>query len=216
MEGEEQSPSTPKRGAKRKVKNASSVKETTATAPSPKRRRGGYFREVISQVLQDAVAPAAAPQVGDQIYVWRLGFMYKHHGIYIGEDQVVHFHGSSPEDAEIKQTSLQEFSNGNPVYIQQYTHTFAGVCPSNKVVKRAKKMIGYFRGQYDLFTFNCEHFAVMCKTGMIGSRQIDKYEILQRTVPGFDYLKYRYNKDWKGRLNKYFNLKARQAATIVS
>ncbi|KAH6777681.1 hypothetical protein C2S52_006724 [Perilla frutescens var. hirtella] len=29
-------------------------------------------------------------QAGDHIYVWRLGFIYSHHGIYIGKDKVVH------------------------------------------------------------------------------------------------------------------------------
>ncbi|KAI3756352.1 hypothetical protein L1987_56172 [Smallanthus sonchifolius] len=36
---------------------------------------------------------------GDHIYSWRMQFNYAHHGIYVGENKVIHF--TSPENASL-------------------------------------------------------------------------------------------------------------------
>ncbi len=54
---------------------------------------------------------------GDHIEVYRLG--YSHHGIYIGDMQVIHYalmDGDISESATIHITSLEDFTQGLSIY----------------------------------------------------------------------------------------------------
>ncbi|GMH08729.1 hypothetical protein Nepgr_010569 [Nepenthes gracilis] len=59
--------------------------------PSPtkrlgrKRERGGEMGLLSNKVGRDALKP------GDHIYTWKHGYVYSHHGIYVGENRVIHF-----------------------------------------------------------------------------------------------------------------------------
>jgi hypothetical protein len=69
----------------------------------------------------------------------------------------------------IKCVSLDEFAGGRDVFVREY---FWGAKPEI-VVARAWSRIGE-RG-YHLFSNNCEHFAVWCKTGRADSTQIKAF-----------------------------------------
>ncbi|KAL6071628.1 Lecithin retinol acyltransferase [Balamuthia mandrillaris] len=122
--------------------------------PQPKRRRlWDYAKKVISTIKEE-VRPSKTIedlQVGDHIYVWRM-CTYKHHGVYIGNRQVIHFTGDSIERARVV------------------------------LVENAQRLEGLFQGEYDLFCFNCEHVATWCKTGRLLSHQVNKYVPLLQSV----------------------------------
>ena len=78
---------------------------------------------------------------GAQVRVRRSG--YYHHGIYIGNGEIVHFDGSPNEQdaaaVRVRRTGMEEFLRG--------------------------------RGGYDYRTNNCEHFSNECAFGEHYSRQ---------------------------------------------
>jgi hypothetical protein len=101
-----------------------------------------------------------------------------HHGIDLGDGTVVHWTIPAGETkrcakdgykqlAEIRRTSLAEFSGSQPVWVRQYSYCF----DSETVVARALALVG--RRGYDLTDNNCEHFACWCKTGRHHSQQVN-------------------------------------------
>ena len=109
---------------------------------------------------------------GDCIYVYRnfgqLEGVYKHYGIDCGDGTVIHYRKPSET---IEQTDLSTFSQGNPIYVAEYSPGF-GYIP-DVVVERAKSRLG--EHDYNLLTNNCEHFTSWCKTGISDSKQIRNY-----------------------------------------
>ena len=109
---------------------------------------------------------------GDCLYVYRnfgqLKGVYKHYGIDCGDGTVIHYR--KPSEV-IEQTPLETFSQGNPVYVAEYSPGF-GYIP-DVVVERAKSRLG--EHDYNLLTNNCEHFTSWCKTGISDSKQIRNY-----------------------------------------
>ena len=106
--------------------------------------------------------------------------LYQHYGVYAGYHKIIHYvKGDSPLDGRIAETSIEEFCDGDTLYIAEddtllsifqdadVTATFYG---PRKTVQRARSMIG--KGDYNLFNHNCEHFAIWCKTGQLESTQL--------------------------------------------
>lgn len=107
---------------------------------------------------------------GDQIYAMRhflnIDGMYQHHGIDCGDGTVIHYRKPSET---IERTSLETFSQGNPIYVKSYP---LGYTP-DVVVERALSRMG--EKKYNLLFNNCEHFATWCKTGVNESQQIRNF-----------------------------------------
>lgn len=105
---------------------------------------------------------------GDQIYVYRkflnLDGVYEHHGIDCGDGSVIHYR--KLETAEVQRTAWETFTQGHPVYLREYPHSFI----ADVVVSRAESRLGECK--YNLLFNNCEHFATWCKIGMNQSKQI--------------------------------------------
>ena len=98
-------------------------------------------------------------QYGNHIKVCR--GIYYHHGIYVGNGQVIHYksHG-------IVMTSLEEFSEGADIEVVYHTNqNFA------ETVNRAYERLG--ENLYNLVVNNCESFANWCATGESKSKQVD-------------------------------------------
>ena len=132
------------------------------------------------------------PKIGDHIFVDRsvLGVkLYEHHGIYVGDDKVVHYNGLArgivlekscfeeilsnvvPLDkrniAKVEMTSLEEFASGDTWQIKEYANApFSG----QEVALRAKERIG--EQKYNLLINNCEHFCSECIFGKHVSEQV--------------------------------------------
>ena len=131
-------------------------------------------------------------KIGDHIFVDRsvLGVkLYEHHGIYVGDDMVVHYNGLArgivlekscfeeilsnvvPLDkrniAKVEMTSLEEFASGDVLQVKKHADApFSG----QEVALRAKKRIG--EQKYNLIINNCEHFCNECVFGEHVSEQV--------------------------------------------
>nr|ABR17089.1 unknown [Picea sitchensis] len=159
-------------------------------------------------------------RAGDHVYSWRTGYTYAHHGIFVGDNDVVHFTRGSGQELEAGASLINSFASssipkqhlscprypdscgfqhgnsgvirscldcfleGGPVYRFEYgvskavflaqvrggTCTLAQSDIPGTVINRAIYLHKNGFGNYDLFSNNCEDFAIYCKTGFIVNR----------------------------------------------
>lgn len=95
------------------------------------------------------------PNKGDHLKVIRLG--YTHHGIYIGDGQVIHYLLKN-----VQKDSLETFANGSKIRVVSENESPARFSPS-KIVERAHSRL--YENEYNLIWNNCEHFARWCRCG---------------------------------------------------
>lgn len=97
--------------------------------------------------------------------------LYSHHGIYIGHGKVVHYDGDPERDekyARISITSLNSFA-GEKNIVSLVEHDEIKFTRA-EIVARAYYRLGEMK--YDLFSNNCQHFALWCcgiRVGSVGS-----------------------------------------------
>lgn len=146
----------------------------------------------LDYLLQDSCLTA---HPGDIIYVQRyyhtlfgvpVPVTYKHYGVYIGDDKIIHFASKKEDDpAEIHETTIIGFLDNLDIYdgffILDFSKYDGKVYSAAQTIKRAKSKIGEMG--YDLLDNNCEHFAMWCKTGIKRSRQTER--IARRGI-GYD------------------------------
>ncbi|GIX05539.1 MAG: hypothetical protein KatS3mg114_1408 [Planctomycetaceae bacterium] len=117
---------------------------------------------------------------GDHLTVPLYGLL-THHGIDVGDGTVVHWWVPTKkrtetlqtlegQTARICRTSLEEFCQGQAPQIRHTVPCF----PPAEIVQRALSRLG--EAGYDVFTNNCEHFALWCRTGVHRSAQVDAVE----------------------------------------
>ena len=132
------------------------------------------------------------PKIGDHVFVDRSVFgvkLYEHHGIYVGDDMVVHYNGLAhgivlekscfeeilsnvvPLDkrniAKVEMTSLDEFASGDTWQIKEHANApFSGA----DIALCAKARVG--EQKYNLLINNCEHFCNECVFGEHVSEQV--------------------------------------------
>ncbi len=115
------------------------------------------------------------PICGDQIRVNR-GFYY-HHGIYIDDDNVIHFAsptGSeiSPETAVVHKTTLRGFLKDGEVEVRCYTdEELKRRRPVSDIINYA--ILHQGEKGYNLVYNNCEHFSNRCAFGVSESDQVN-------------------------------------------
>ncbi len=115
------------------------------------------------------------PQPGDVLSVNR--GLYKHYGVYVGNNTVVHFSGGrelelSARRACIRKTSLEDFSKDGEVQIEtRCAESFS----RKETVMRALNAVGSEKGKYALPWNNCEHFANWCRYGKKRSVQVEHF-----------------------------------------
>ena len=107
-------------------------------------------------------------QIGDHVVTPRIG--YTHHGLYLGNKQVMHYEGSSLGDlsGRITQVSLEQFCQGNGCTVREYPIRIYG---RKESVQRAYTRLG--EAQYDVLLNNCEQFVAWCIMGIGYSEQIN-------------------------------------------
>lgn len=120
------------------------------------------------------------PHLGDHIRVKRLGGLYYHHGIYIGNNAVIHF--APPcggeiinwNEAIVREDSLEDFLKNGEIEVRQYSDDeLLDLYSPSQIVKNAKKCLGF--RNYNLLFNNCEHFAYSCTTGTKQSPQVKEF-----------------------------------------
>lgn len=117
------------------------------------------------------------PRKGDHIRVNR--GIYAHHGIYIGDEEVIHFTGTEDDSIldwsknEVIKTDLNYFLKGGQFEVKEYTYDeLKDLYPVEHIVAYARACLGD-RG-YNLVFNNCEHFANTCTLGRFRSKQVEK------------------------------------------
>ncbi|BAZ42752.1 hypothetical protein NIES4101_87220 [Calothrix sp. NIES-4101] len=115
---------------------------------------------------------------GDHIYIYlrdkATGVKFTHHGIYIGDNRVIHYWDGKIRRSKIYKDKWLRRS----IHIKKYKKCY----DSERVIKRAKKRLG--EKKYHLIFNNCEHFAYWCKTGKHKSKQVnDKVKIIKIKTP---------------------------------
>ena len=106
-------------------------------------------------------------QIGDHLVTPRTG--YTHHGLYLGNQQVIHYSGKSAHDqGSIQQVTLEEFCDGKACRVRDYPFRVYG---RKESVERAKQRLG--EAHYSILFNNCEQFVAWCIMGFGYSEQIN-------------------------------------------
>lgn len=108
--------------------------------------------------------------LGDHLAVQRLG--YRHHGLYIGDGQVIHYQGPFASDdrtGQIVLCSLDDFHRGQP--LQVVSHSNRPFSPE-ECIARAFSRLG--EQDYHLLFNNCEHFVLWCIEDRHSSPQVNQ------------------------------------------
>lgn len=119
------------------------------------------------------------PEKGDHIRVKRIGGLYAHHGVYVSNEEVIHFTGQDDDSildwskCEVIKTDLSAFLKGGTLEVKEYTdEEFQDLYSPDQIVIYARSCIGD-KG-YNLALNNCEHFANVCTLGRFRSHQVER------------------------------------------
>jgi hypothetical protein len=106
--------------------------------------------------------------IGSHLVTPRSG--YKHHGIYIGNQSVIHYSGLADgiRNGPIEETSLDTFTSNRGYSIKKHSNKkFSSV----EIVQRARSRLG--EAAYSVTANNCEHFCEWCINGNHYSAQVE-------------------------------------------
>lgn len=112
-------------------------------------------------------------QKGDILFVDK--GLYKHYGIYAGNNTVVHYSDKGSNfglDIKVQEASLDDFAGGVQIQVCHLDPKKYNLYSADETVERAYSRLG--EKKYNLVFNNCEHFAVWCKTGISDSEQVTK------------------------------------------
>ncbi|XVF42238.1 hypothetical protein PTKIN_Ptkin01aG0344700 [Pterospermum kingtungense] len=129
--------------------------------------------------LQSRMSDQRKPKPGDHIYMTTSDGHYHYHGIYVGDDMVIHVLGPpyreiGPSNCQkcrnkikcnsdlIAKTCLDCFLDGRPLQFAEYGDTK----PANDVVETATDLLENhgFGGRHNMAAYNTEDFAYYCKS----------------------------------------------------
>lgn len=129
-----------------------------------------------------------APYPGAHIRV-QIGEIY-HHGIYIGNDEVVQFGmpfdiRNIPEDIKVIKSSINDFLNGGFLEVREFSKKEKKIKNDDlKIVEIALSKLG--EGNYDIIHNNCEHFVNECIFNKKLSKQVDDLHLEIRKKLGLE------------------------------
>lgn len=118
--------------------------------------------------------------VGIHLKVKRAG--YTHHGVYVGNGNVVHYSGFAEifKKGKIELTSIDDFmGDAEDLYRVQYPENCA-IYSDDEICERALSRLS--ENNYNLVTNNCEHFATWCITGIERSEQVENVQKMTTTI----------------------------------
>lgn len=135
-------------------------------------------------------------RAGDHLIIPLLGLAY-HHGIFLGDDEngvpkVADFSSPSGDavmrDGKIRIYDLEEFMEGIKwIGVAAYSHDSSEIRIRTVGIARAfAALTDKVVHRYNLLTWNCECFAMLCKTGDFKARseQVHRVlEIMERHLP---------------------------------
>lgn len=119
------------------------------------------------------------PVMGDHIRVKRMHGIYTHHGIYVSDNEVIHFTGTDDDSImdssknRVISSDLNFFLKGGELEVKEYTdEEFQDLYAPGQIVAYARSCIG--DGDYNVVFNNCEHFANVCTLGRFRSHQVER------------------------------------------
>ena len=102
--------------------------------------------------------------------------MYTHHGIYLNDDEIIHFSSINDDnllgtDNSVLRVSLEGFLRSGKLEVKVYSHDDRqDLFPVEEIVNWARACLG--DDGYNLIFNNCEHFANYCTLGRHHSHQV--------------------------------------------
>jgi len=127
---------------------------------------------------------------GDHLEVER--WLYRHHGVYVGDDRVVQFGGRILDKprAQIEEVSLAQFERGGVARVVDHTKErflrmwgMTETLPPQRIVARARCLVETQpHGVYNLLGRNCETVALWCTTGVGESLQRQRFQVVNAAV----------------------------------
>lgn len=133
--------------------------------------------ESIIDIEPEEIWNYSSPGKGNHIRVSR--GLYCHHGVYISNDEVIHFTGKDADNIldwsknEVIKTNLNEFMRGDKLEVKEYTDDeLDDLYPVEHIILYARACLG--DKEYDLIFNNCEHFANTCTLGRFRSKQVER------------------------------------------
>lgn len=119
------------------------------------------------------------PVMGDHIRVKRMHGIYTHHGIYVSDNEVIHFTGTDDDSImdssknRVISSDLNFFLKGGELEVKEYTdEEFQDLYAPDQIVAYARSCLG--DGNYNVLFNNCEHFANVCTLGRFRSHQVER------------------------------------------
>ncbi|AWV04708.1 hydrolase [Burkholderia sp. JP2-270] len=115
----------------------------------------------------DDAMPDGEPPVGAHLVTHRHGYL--HHGIYVGDGNVIHYAGWSRHlsGGPVEVVTLDSFRAGFELAVIRHART---LYDGTEAARRAASRLGECR--YRLLTNNCEHFCLWCLFGVGRSEQV--------------------------------------------
>ena len=126
------------------------------------------------------MSESSQPAAGDHLRSRR--GLYDHHGIYVGDNRVVHYSGLARglQSGPVVLSELDDFLGGHPFEIVRET---APAFPPEEICARALGRVG--ENLYHPLFNNCEHFVQWCINGRHRSPQVNAYAALSAGLPGY-------------------------------
>jgi hypothetical protein len=117
------------------------------------------------------------PPLGSHLVTPRRGYL--HHGIYVGDRQVVHYAGLAHglRGGPVEEVSLARFARGRRVWMRSCASSYFDV---PEVICRARSRVG--EHCYRLLTNNCEHCCEWCLRGTARSFQVEDWLARHRAL----------------------------------
>ena len=144
---------------------------------------------IIDAVFTEEIWEQKPPVMGDHIRVKRMHGLYTHHGIYVSDNEVIHFTGTDDDNIMdssknmVISSDLNFFLKGGELEVKEYTdEEFQDLYAPDQIVAYARSCLG--DDGYNLIFNNCEHFANVCTLGRFRSHQVER--LLQNK--GVDYM----------------------------
>ena len=109
------------------------------------------------------------PAVGDHLVVQH--FCYTHHGVYVGNGQVIHYQGPSFSDGQacrIILSTLEDFHGNQSLRVIAHPNR-----PFSRETGAARAFSRLGEHDYHLLFNNCEHFVLWCIEGQHDSPQVN-------------------------------------------
>lgn len=144
---------------------------------------------IIDAVFTEEIWEQKPPVMGDHIRVKRMHGLYTHHGIYVSDNEVIHFTGTDDDNIMdssknmVISSDLNFFLKYGELEVKEYTdEEFQDLYAPDQIVAYARSCLG--DDGYNLIFNNCEHFANVCTLGRFRSHQVER--LLQNK--GVDYM----------------------------